>query len=129
MMDDVEGKLCDTCIATLQGKARPYDEEFAWAQQYIHHEKYSDFEASKDMECFICIWLWAKHQPPPPNTDVSGNCSALDGFQVLCHIGNFLKYSITASFEVTCPWAIKFELQGTSNAIPNVERRKSPYGN
>jgi len=114
-MEDVEGKLCNTCTETFRGKI-PIDGHNTFSNDIIHHQKYCDFVASKDGNCFICTWLWAKHPSPPLTSDNAGDHSVLDGFRISCRADENSGW-LDVYFYVTCPWAADFELHSTSHAI------------
>jgi len=91
-MDSDNGKLCETCIAALQGKTQiPDREQFYRPKGYSiqlriegkHHGSYRDLVLSKEDGCFICSWLWARLQLlPRPGADEEGHPD-LSPFRVL----------------------------------------------
>lgn len=123
-MDLAEGRLCDTCIAALNGetKIREWKDYFGELGNFpfdnYHHRTYRDFVASKDDECFICNWLWNKLPLPPKTKD--GRSATLYGFQIYCQISK-----PNVRFHVVCPWAADVELEGVS--LPSLDYPPDEY--
>lgn len=111
IMEVPQGKLCQTCKATLGGETYIHN----WEERQLvpgrpHHKKYTDLTASKNGGCFICIWLWEKHVPPVPTADNEFNGSTCEPFQTFCRI--FSRPAIQMYFAITCSWAPDLELNG-----------------
>ncbi|KAG9218511.1 hypothetical protein CCMSSC00406_0008864 [Pleurotus cornucopiae] len=103
---ELEGKICDTCTASLSGKKKikkqeDYSVELGKGVPFdnYHHQSYGDFVASKEDGCFICTWIWTKVLP------VDSQSAAL-GFRIYCHS----YYEERILFYVVCPWAADFRL-------------------
>lgn len=109
-MEISDGKLCQVCTATLQGKTvipdyqechrpnTPVLQNYSFDR--VHHENYSSLTKSKDDGCCICCWLWESHTPPPLT-------STAHGLKTFCQL-----YRRNPSFCVTCSWAPDFGLRG-----------------
>ena len=123
-MDLAEGKLCDTCIAALNGetKIQEWKDYFGEIGNFpfdnSHHKTYRDFVTSKDDGCFICTWLWNKLPLPPGIKD--GQSATLEGFQIYCRFSKPI-----VRFHVVCPWAADVELEGAFLSSP--EKRPDEY--
>ncbi|KAK7413623.1 hypothetical protein QQX98_007486 [Neonectria punicea] len=123
-MDLAEGKLCDTCTATLNGENKINERKDYFGElgkfpfDNYHHQKYSGFVASKEGDCFICAWMWTK-LPPLPEIAAS---STLDEFRIYCQ-----KYGESIRFHVVCPWAADFGLKGSPPPPPWTELDARPW--
>ncbi|KAI0896841.1 heterokaryon incompatibility protein-domain-containing protein [Annulohypoxylon nitens] len=107
--------LCYTCIWTFAG-VRPWG----------HHLEYKDFVQSKDDGCFVCIWLWQRHEPPPLiyhksemrlGLSFKTNCLIIRGWEY------YAQFSIWSSWAPFAELTISLDKQRYSNSsIPRYLR-------
>lgn len=113
-MTDAEGTLCAICESifkpSLGLKHRTIFGDLIPNMKIAHHQRYCDLKASKDAGCFICSWIWSRHQVH--RTRRNNHVGAREWFAITCtrHLRLCPRRAI---FHVTCSWATAYNISGT----------------